>query len=253
VRLLADQAQLEALSAAGLDAPAGWSRALGDGVAAGRGVTSTVELATGLVARLKQLRRGGLARHVWHERFPGASRLVRNVEIPLEAIRRGIPTARPVALLLVAGPPGLNRGWLATEEIPDVEDLAARVRTGRPPDEAEIAAVMSAVRAMHDRGLDHSDLNLGNLLLRSRDGNAEVFVIDLDACELQAAPLSFARRQQALRRLERSYVKVAPDPDDALRERNYSAYAAGDAAMAERLARGRRSGRLRIFLHRLSR
>ena len=36
---------------------------------------------------------------------------------PLEALGRGVPTAPPLAMLLIGGPPGLYRAWAAFEEI----------------------------------------------------------------------------------------------------------------------------------------
>ena len=70
-----------------------------------------------------------------------------------------------MALLLQAGPPGLYQAWLAVEEVPGAVDLLSRLDPTPPPAPDEIAAAISVVRRMHDAGLEHRDLNLGNLLL----------------------------------------------------------------------------------------
>jgi tRNA A-37 threonylcarbamoyl transferase component Bud32 len=113
-------------------------------------------------------------------------------------------------------------------------------------------AVVALVRRMHDAGVDHRDLNLGNLLLREQDGEEAAFVVDLDRARLHVASIGFAARQRALRRLERSYVKVCCGrAQESVRERLYASYAGANEALAARLERGRATGRLLIRLHAL--
>ena len=252
---LARAAEIEALREAGLDRPDGWDRRTGDQeTRAGRGATATLELGGGPRLRLKQLRRGGALAALWRERFLGSRRLLDNLRIPLEAARRGVATPLPVVLLVVQGPRGLFRGWLGTEEVEEATDLASLFGDGRTPQPEELESAMSVVRQMHDVGLDHRDLNLGNLLLQRADAAVpRAWVCDLDGARLLNGPLGFEPRQRALRRLERSYVKVcAPGaPSDEIRDGLYRLYAAGDRRLAERLEQGRSAGRGWIFLHRL--
>jgi hypothetical protein len=115
---------------------------------------------------------------------------------------------------------------------------------------------MKMVRGMHDRGLDHRDLNLGNLLVRGDGaGGHEPFVVDLDRAVLGSGELPFRRRLAALLRLERSYVKIvtragakAPGRE---RERWYGLYAAGDDRLAARLALWRRLAAPLLLAHRI--
>jgi hypothetical protein len=249
--LVARRQQLEALRRAGLDDPSGWERRLGGpSRRAGRGATARLELPDGFVAVLKKMRRGGALAPLWRDRFPGRRRLLHNLEIPVEAAERGIATPSPAALLLVPGPRGLYRGWLALEQVAGAADLLARLASPPPPTHEELEVVMSLVRRMHDRGLEHRDLNLGNLLLRAgHDRRAEAFVIDLDGARLHAGPVGFRVRQRALRRIERSFVKQFGRRTDE--PAWYELYAGADAALRERLERGRALGRLWLFLHRL--
>jgi hypothetical protein len=252
--LVAERARAAALVRAGLAEPAGWeSRLPPRGLpGAGRGGSAAVELAGAGRVRLKRLLRGGLAGRLWHDRHVGRGRLLGNVGIPLEARVRGIATPAPVALLTVEGPPGLYRGWLAVEEVPDAVDLAARFAAGRPPDREELALVIALVRHMHDRGLEHRDLNLGNLLLRGGSGRASgAWVIDLDGARVRSEPLGARRRRRALRRLERSCLKSGHPQavDPRTRGLLYELYAGADPLLAARLARGRRTADLLLFLH----
>ncbi len=254
-QLISDRAFEEPLAQAGLDRVAGWTQRLSaasDGPS--RGKTARLCVA-GYVLRLKQLRRGGTFGRLWCDRFPGRGRLLRNFSLPAEARRRGVATPRAVALLLVQGPPGLHRGWLALEEVEGTLDLANRFNSDRPPTVPELAAVMNVVKAMHDAGIEHRDLNLGNLLIRSSGAEPEAFVIDLDGARSHSRALGFGPRQQSLRRLERSYVKWVDTArqDPAVRDAFYAEYAGADRGLALRLSRGRRKGRLGIRFHRYGR
>jgi len=199
----------QGLARLGLQNAEGWMSLLRQGQqGAGRGSTATLELPSGERLRLKQLRRGGGTRHLWRERFPGRRRLLENLSIPLEAVARGIATPRPLALLLREGPPLLYRGWIAFEEISGATDLIERWARGPRPTPAELSVAMRLVKQMHDVGLEHTDLNVGNILLRPgvNDG-PEAFVIDLDNARLHPDPLSPGSRKRSIQRLERSYLK----------------------------------------------
>jgi 3-deoxy-D-manno-octulosonic acid kinase len=206
---------------------------------------------SGRAARIKRLRRGGWAAPLWRDRFPGRRRLLDNIRLPVEAARRGVATPWPLALLIDRRGPGLFRAWLAVDEV-DAIDLRSCLAAGRPPSAIELGSVLRLVRKMHDCGVEHRDLNLGNLLIR-RGGEPEAFVVDLDRARLHRRPLGFGPRQQALRRLERSYVKCChPEPaSDEVRQSIYADYAAGDDELVRRLEQGRRAGRVWIGLHRL--
>jgi hypothetical protein len=108
---------------------------------------------------------------------------------------------------------------------------------------------------MHDRGVSHPDLNLGNVLLRhSSDASPRAFVIDFDRATFMSGPLPFGPRQAALRRLERSCAKLtgSTGPLGAGSENLwYQLYAGDDAALARRLAFGRQGGRFALAMHRL--
>jgi hypothetical protein len=195
---------------------------------------------------VKKMRRGGLAARLWRDRFPGTRRLLANLTVAEEAKRRGIATPAPLALCLRTDGPGLHQAWLMTEEIARARDLLSVLREGAPP-HGVLEAAMGLVRRMHDAGLHHRDLNLGNLLIRDEPpAGPEAFVIDLDRAALRPGPLDEGARLRALLRLERSYVKHvgAPGPlgDDARRVW-LDLYSRGDAGLASRLEAARQAAR----------
>lgn len=251
----ADQRWEGAIRSTGLDAAEAWAAAIrsGAGGDTGRGRLGRVELPEGPEVLIKQMRRGGLLAPLWRDRFTGPARLLDNLRSPREAERRGIRTAPAVALMLRPGPPGLYRGWLAVERVRGARDLASRLGTAPGPGAGEIEAAIGLVRSMHDAGLEHRDLNLGNLLLRSgKDGKIETFVVDLDGARWHGGPLPFRLRQRGLRRLERSWFKTLGGEARGREPGTlYALYAAGEADLAAKLERGRGLNRLLIRLHRL--
>jgi len=232
-----------------------WDRALASGsTASGRGATALLDGVSGARWRMKAMRRRGRLAGIWRDRYPSARRLVATLSASVEAQVRGVPTAPPIALIVETGPGGFARGAMVVEEIEGSEDLARRM-VRNAATRADLVATIGAVRAMHDRGVLHPDLNLGNVLLRPRaDATPEAFLIDFDRATFAPGPLPFAARQAALRRLERSCAKLtgAPGPwGPGSEDLWYATYAGDDVDLARRLARGRSLGRLALAVHRL--
>lgn len=245
----------DAVCARGLNVWKAWESALASGSAAsGRGATAVVDGVSGVRWRMKAMRRGGRFARVWRDRYPSARRLVATLSASVEAQARGVPTAHPIALIVKAGTGGFVRGAIAFEELERSEDLARLVLRGAAT-RADLVATIDAVRAMHDRGVIHPDLNLGNVMLRPRaDGSPEVFLIDFDLASFAPRPLPFGPRQAALRRLERSCAKLTGGPGPfgpGSEDLWYTVYAGQDAELAHRLAGGRRLGRLSLAAHRI--
>jgi hypothetical protein len=164
-----------------------------------------------------------------------------------------VATAAPVALLLREGPTGLFEAWLATEEIEGARDLLTRLAAMPTPARESLLNAMAEVRRAHEAGLDHRDLNLGNVLVRGLD-DGEAFLVDLDRARLRSRPLPFRARRSALRRIQRSYEKRF-GADGPLGEGGslawYDLYADDDSELRRRLHAGIGASRFWIALHRL--
>ncbi len=159
----------------GLTDQSRWNASIEAGTRAGRGKIAHIEDA-GRHLTLKQLRRGGLAARLWRDRFAARDRLIRNLSLPRAARQRGVATPAALALLVVGGPPGLWRGWLATETVVGGRDLGGLLLADGIRDR-DWRAALDAVRGLHDAGFEHPDLNLGNLLL---DPAGRAWILDLD-------------------------------------------------------------------------
>lgn len=253
--LYVDALLQEAVIARGLGTIGGWNAALATAASAsGRAPTAVVAGDGAARWRLKSMRRGGAAAAVAQDRYLSSRRLVATLAASAEARARGVRCPRPVAMLLVRGPWVWTRAFMAFEEVEGAEDLARRAeRRGVTRD--DVAATMGAVRGMHDLGVVHPDLNLGNVLLKAVPGAApEAVLVDFDRARCLDRPVPFGLRQAAIRRLERSCAKLTgssgalgPGSEDLW----YTAYAADDAALSARLARGRFAGRMSLAIHRM--
>lgn len=176
----------------------------------GRGATWAIAIGDGSRAVLRWYRRGGLLRHFVRDRYFGARpRPMLELALTAEARRRGIPVPEVLGARVDRLQVGGYRGAIVTREIAGAETLGDAIR--RDPADPERAAIVTAVaravRLMHDRGLHHRDLNVGNILLSRARGVVEVHLIDLDRARLRDR-VTRASRLRALRRLGRSFAKL---------------------------------------------
>jgi 3-deoxy-D-manno-octulosonic acid kinase len=166
----------------------------------------------GLVVR--QYAHGGLFAFLGGKLFLSAGRMRNEFATAIYARRRGVPTSAPVALRIERTRGPFVIAHYVSERIADTVNLldlaegrsADGIATGPRRRLAEAAA--SAIAAMHDAGIYHSDLNLTNVLVRDAFGRPEVFVIDFDKAKLMGH-LSLEQRMANLMRLDRSTVKWA--------------------------------------------
>src|SRR5262249_32858738 len=193
---------------------------------AGRGALARLTPESGPPLVLKKYRHGGALRAVLPDLFARTRRMLDDLAASERARAAAVPCAVVAGLILVrrAGP--LWRGYLLTEEIPEAVTLDVAL----PVEGQDLAAAaVRTVRALHDAGVLHRDLNLRNLLAR----NGEVYVIDLDGARVVPSPTP-AQRFTNLSRLDRSYEKIFRDRgplahDD--RRALLDVYCAQDAAM----------------------
>ena len=202
----------------------------------GRAAIRRLELPSGRKLLVRQYRRGGVLRAVNSSRYLSPRRALDEILVCREAAARGVPVAAPAGAIIQRQPP-FWLCWLVTEEIEETVDLGGYLRwlPAAPTREvlAEkreiIDALGSAIRAMHDAGLYHADLQARNILIRRSPAGVEVFFVDLDKSTI-AASLTESQRADNLRRLNRSILKMRlnPEPvDDDDRRRFLAAYRAG--------------------------
>jgi len=159
------------------------------------------------VVIVRRFRRGGAARWLGDRYFGFRPRPFREFFVLLRARRRGLPVPEPVAALVDRRGLGY-RGMLVMREIGDATPISALVDRGIDFDLARDLA--DSLRELHDAGLDHPDLNLGNVLLQARSYGSRLAFVDLDRARLQLGPLGRRARTRNLRRFRRSAAKVDP-------------------------------------------
>lgn len=156
---------------------------------------------------LRHYRRGGLVARVSADRYvyTGASRTRGFAELRVlaELRRRGLAVPAPVAARYERVGP-TYRADLITVEIEGARTLATLCVGGVPePVDAGLArSVGGAIRAIHDAGVFHADLNAHNILV---DRSGRVWVIDFDRARFRR-PGPWTRDNLA--RLKRSIDKV---------------------------------------------
>ena len=177
----------------------------------GRSPHPTIEIRPGLRAILKESRRGGLRGRFFADLYLGDGRFLREIRVTGEAERRGVRVA-PI-LASVSRPAGLGfcRHHYLIGMLEGRIDL--REYLGDPgrfpvPRWRVLRGIARAIRGLHDAGIVHSDLTLGNVLVGPGEGGGvEVAFIDLDRSRL-LDEVDFGRRMSNLLRLYRSIRKA---------------------------------------------
>ena len=165
---------------------------------------------------IRHARRGGLIGRLVPDVFCGRCRSFRELTVADAAHRSGVPTAEVVAAVRrgLFGP--FYRAAVYTKELTGTSDLLSYLAS--VTERRDAAALQRkrdtlreagrVVRAAHDVGLRHADLQLKNVLVRHNE-KPEVFLIDLDKARWLGEPLADRLRIMNLLRLSRSAAKAA--------------------------------------------
>lgn len=172
------------------------------GQAKGRGITWFVQTAT-VPAALRHYRRGGLFGKLVsdHYLFTGweTSRPYKEMQVLSHLIHADVNVPRPIAARVV------KRNFcyqadLLSEKIADATDLFTLLTTSQVDDRV-LKRVGQEIRKMHNANVNHTDLNIHNILI---DKNDKVWIIDFDKCCVDS---SSTYEEENISRLWRSFEK----------------------------------------------
>ncbi|WP_406732424.1 3-deoxy-D-manno-octulosonic acid kinase [Vibrio scophthalmi] len=172
------------------------------GSAKGRGTTWFVQLDS-MQGALRHYRRGGLFGKLVEDNywFSGwdKTRSAAEFSLLLSLREAGVNVPKPIAARAVKS--GLTyQADLLSERIPQARDLVSILQEKPLP--AEIyQRIGLEIRKMHDAGVNHTDLNIHNILLDKQD---KVWIIDFDKCQQQEGD---SWKQDNWDRLKRSFIK----------------------------------------------
>ncbi len=223
----------------------------------GRGAAPSIGLRRDVTVILRRYQHGGVFGGYTGMLHLGPSRALEELRVTARAEASGAPVPHVVCLALwpAAGP--FWSALIGTREergardlyevLVASEDTRARSRLLRE--------VGSAVRRLHDAGVDHRDLQLHNILVVDEGGRRRFVVIDLDRASYHSsARLSSRLRARSLGRLLRSAVKKGLWRERVGR-RELAAFAAGyttgDRPLRRELRRFVRAEQWKLALHRL--
>lgn len=173
---------------------------------AGRGTVHVARLGDRAIA-VRHARRGGWMQPLGDRYFDRPPRPFRELVVSARLRAAGITTPEVVAALVVPARPGY-RADLATAWIEPGHDLRDLLAPNVYPAllrRAGMEAAGGLVGRAHRAGLDHPDLNVGNLFLQPADPGWRAWLLDLDRAAVGSPSPDVARRNLA--RLVRSLEK----------------------------------------------
>lgn len=234
VRELAEAVRRALASSASLEA---WVREHGEQSPSkqGRGTIHLAFLGDRRVA-VRHARRGGWMQPLGDRYFGGRPRPFVELAVSERLRAAGVATPRVLAALVLPQRVGY-RGDLATEWLAPGHDLLALLVPNLYPAKvrcAGLAAAGHAIGRAHAAGLDHPDLNAGNLFLEPRgEGGWSAWLLDLDRASIGRPSGRVARRnlERFVRSLEkeRRGGRIFWDPEEMAAFTRAHASAAGDA------------------------
>ncbi|WP_409934075.1 3-deoxy-D-manno-octulosonic acid kinase [Vibrio jasicida] len=172
------------------------------GSASGRGTTWFIKLQSTIVA-LRHYHRGGLFGKIVRDQylFLGLERTRSYAELALLQKLRGagVNVPRPIAAK-VEQTSLFYRADLLSEKISEASDLVDKLQVERLSSD-DYQKIGLEIRKMHDVGVNHTDLNIHNILL---DSEGKVWIIDFDKCKQQSGS---QWKERNLDRLLRSFRK----------------------------------------------
>jgi len=175
----------------------------------GRGIAYAVPLSNGDHVVVRRSRHGGLPRSVRDDRFIGATRAPRELEISLTLRRLGVATPLVVAYATYPAGPMFRRADVVSREVPRSRDLAAALGllSRGQSKRSLLEATGKLLASMSVAGARHPDLNIKNVLIADNAfGGLEAYVLDVDRVWLDRAGADVVLAAN-LRRFSRSALK----------------------------------------------
>lgn len=211
VQLVARSEHLEALVSLGLLEPSTLPTPAAHAADGrfGRSALTRLCLPDGDTILVRPYRRGGLLGSLLGSLHLGSQRPLQEVAVTEAARTAGVPTLEVLGAVIERVAPGVSRFWLISREVQGARDLLEILRD-EPIQQTRsrvLEAASHSVRALHDAGIRHADLNLKNILIGTDTDEPRALVIDLDRSCLIGTPLGEADRLANLMRLLRSLRK----------------------------------------------
>ncbi|MDK9737759.1 3-deoxy-D-manno-octulosonic acid kinase [Vibrio sp. D404a] len=172
------------------------------GSAQGRGTTWFIALDE-IDAALRHYHRGGLFGKVNRDSYFFTTwentRSFQEYQLLHILIEAGVNVPKPIAARAVKSCFGY-RADLLSQKIPNARDLVS-ILQDRALSKEEYQKVGAEIRKMHKAQVNHTDLNIHNILI---DDEGKVWIIDFDKCNQKSGD---EWKQGNLERLKRSFIK----------------------------------------------
>lgn len=163
---------------------------------------------------VRQCLRGGIVRIFNREGYLRNKRPFEELWISEFAASVGIPTAQVLAAVSVRTPGRLWKNYLFIKELPECLDVPTYLMMLWKQNPCRffnekhriLCTISELIKQMHNRGIEHGDLNMKNVLINTHDPG-KIYIIDWDKSRIKSR-LGWAARRANVLRLCRSLVKL---------------------------------------------
>lgn len=159
----------------------------------------------------RRSRRGGMMWFLGDIHIEFAPRVVNELAVTEEALRRGVPVPEPIGAIVERLMPGVHRGTMITRALNGMT-LWEFVHTDDDPEVRShvFRLARHAIDKMHAAGVFHADLNLHNIFVTPAGESFSIVLLDLDKARLYRRAIPKFMRARNLARLARSVRKLDP-------------------------------------------
>jgi len=188
--------------------------------------------------------------------FHSPMRALKELEASARATSLGLPVPEMLGLTARKISPLKWQMEFWSWWIPDSMTFSLCLRKAGLSPEARhtlLGAVGSSLRACHEKGLVHRDLNARNIIVMRSESGWTTLVVDLDRSSFTPGPLPLGERLRQLKRLYRSLAKEGVIPAVMPPEEYLGLLHSclGPDYDAQRMSRFLLYSRLAVFWHRL--
>ena len=161
---------------------------------------------------VRRSRRGGLMSFLGEIYIGFIPRMIYELTVISEALKRGVPVVEPMGAIIENVAPAVYRGAIITKAVPGMTFWEFVQNETDPRSLSHVVRMARySIDIMHEHGIFHDDLNMQNLFVSMAGDGFSVVILDFDKARVHSQALSKGQRKKNFKRLAQSIRKLDPE------------------------------------------